>query len=59
MQIRQLKNLLIKLREHDAENDALAAKIAEETVAFTQISKADCEKLIIALGEKLAAYVEE
>ena len=59
LQIRQLKNLLIKLREHDAENDALAAKIAEETVAFTQISKADCEKLIIALGEKLAAYVEE
>lgn len=58
LQIRQLKNILIQLREADPANDALAAKIAEQTVGFTQISKADCEKLITGLNEKLSGNTE-
>ena len=58
MQIRQLKNILIQLREADPANDALAAKIAEQTVGFTQISKADCEKLITGLNAKLSGNTE-
>lgn len=58
LQIRQLKNILIQLREADPANDALAAKIAEQTVGFTQISKADCEKLITGLNAKLSGNTE-
>lgn len=58
LQIRQLKNILIQLREADPANDALAAKIAEQTVGFTQISKADCEKLITGLNAKLSGGTE-
>lgn len=53
LQIRQLKNILIQLREADPANDELAAKIAEQTVGFTRISKAECEKLIAALSERI------
>ena len=35
-----------------------AAKIAEQTVGFTQISKADCEKLITGLNAKLSGNTE-
>ena len=59
LQIRQLKNILIQLREADPANDALAAKIAEQTVGFTQISKADCEKLITGLNAKLSGNTED
>lgn len=58
LQIRQLKNILIQLREADPANDALAVKIAEQTVGFTQISKADCEKLITGLNAKLSGNTE-
>ena len=58
LQIRQLKNILIQLREADPANDALAAKIAEQTVGFTQISKVDCEKLITGLNAKLSGNTE-
>lgn len=53
LQIRQLKNILIQLREADPANDELAAKIAEQTVGFTRISKVECEKLIAALSERI------
>lgn len=58
LQIRQLKNILIKLREADPANDELAAKIAEQTVGFTQITKSDCEKLITGLNAKLSGNTE-
>ena len=58
LQIRQLKNILIQLREADPANETLVAKIAEQTVGFTQISKADCEKLITGLNAKLSGNME-
>ena len=58
LQIRQLKNILIKLREADPANDELAAKIAEQTVGFTQITKSDCEKQITGLNAKLSGNTE-
>lgn len=58
LQIRQLKNMLIRLRLVDPANEELVAKIAEQTVGFTQISKADCEKLITDLTAKLPGNTE-
>ena len=59
LQIKQLKNVLIKLREADPANEALVQKIAEQTVGFTQISKSDCEKLITGLSERLSGGKQE
>lgn len=59
LQIKQLKNVLIKLREADPANETLVQKIAEQTVGFTQISKSDCEKLITGLSERLSGGKQE
>ena len=52
-QIRQLKDLLIKLKEKDPNKEELIAQIAVQTQGFTVISKADCETLVIKIGEML------
>lgn len=52
-QIRQLKDLLIKLKEKDPSKEGMIAQIAVQTQGFTVISKADCETLVIKVGEML------
>ena len=52
-QIRQLKDLLLKLKEKDPTKEAMIAQIAVQTQSFTAISKADCEALVIKIGEML------
>ena len=52
-QIRQLKDLLIKLKEKDPTKEEMIAQIAIQTQGFTVISKADCEALVIKIGEML------
>lgn len=52
-QIRQLKDLLIKLKEADPSKEEMIAQIAVQTKGFTVISKADCETLVIKIGEML------
>ena len=52
-QIRQLKDLLIKLKEKDPSKEDMIAQIAMQTQGFTVISKADCETLVIKVGEML------
>ena len=52
-QIRQLKDLLIKLKEKDPASEEAITEIAIQTQGFTVISKADCEALVIKIGEKL------
>ena len=46
LQIKQMKELLKKLREVDASKDEWIAQIAVDTNGFTVISKAECEKLV-------------
>ena len=53
IQIKQLKEVLKKLREADPSKDELVGKIAVETKGFTEISKADCEALTVKVGEML------
>lgn len=53
LQIKQLKNLLKKLREADPAQEDWISQIALETKGFTEISKATCEKLVIDLTLKL------
>lgn len=53
IQIKQLKEVLAKLRTADPTKEELIAKIALETKAFTVISKADCEALTVKIGEML------
>ena len=53
IQIRQLKDLLIKLKEADPSKEEMIAQIAVQTKGFTVISKADCETLMIKIGEML------
>ena len=52
-QIRQLKDLLIKLKEKDSSKEEMIAQIAVQTQGFKVISKADCETLTIKIGEML------
>ena len=52
-QIRQLKDLLIKLKEKSPDKEEMIAQIAVQTQAFSVISKADCEALVIKIGEML------
>ena len=53
IQIKQLKESLKKLKAADPSKEDLIAKIAVETKAFTEISKADCEALTVKIGEIL------
>ena len=52
-QVRQLKDLLIKLKEKDPSKEEMIAQIAIQTKGFAEISKADCETLVIKIGEML------
>lgn len=52
-QVRQLKDLLLKLKAKDPSKEEMITQIALQTQSFTAISKADCEKLVIKIGEML------
>ena len=53
IQIKQLKEVLKKLKDADPSSEELIADIAVKTKGFTEISKANCETLIVAIGDKL------
>lgn len=53
LQIKQMKELLKKLKDADPTKEEMIAKIAVDTKSFTVISKADCETLIVKIGEML------
>ncbi len=53
IQIKQLKEVLSKLKESDPSKEEMIMKIAIETKGFTVISKADCEALTVKIGEML------
>ena len=53
IQIKQLKEVLKKLKDADPSKEEMIAKIALETKGFTVISKADCEALTVKIGELL------
>lgn len=53
IQIEQLKGVLRKLREQDPSKEEMIAGIAIETKGFTTISKAECEVLIVKIGQML------
>jgi hypothetical protein len=53
IQIKQLKEVLKKLKDADSSKEEMIAKIALETKGFTIISKADCEALTVKIGEML------
>ena len=53
IQIKQLKEVLKKLKDADPTKEELIAKIAVETKGFLVISKADCEALTVKIGEML------
>ena len=52
-QIRQMKDLLIKLKEKDPSKEEMIAQIAMQTQGFTVISKIDCEALVTKIAEML------
>ena len=53
IQIKQLKEVLSKLKNSDPSKEEMIMKIAIETKGFTIISKADCEALTVKIGEML------
>ena len=53
IQIKQLKEVLSKLKAADPAKEEMIMKIAVETKGFTVISKADCEALTVKIGEML------
>ena len=53
IQIKQLKEVLKKLKDSDPSKEELIAEIAVQTKGFTVISKADCESLTVKIGELL------
>ena len=53
IQIKQLKEVLAKLKNSDPSKEEMIMKIALETKGFTVISKADCEALTVKIGEML------
>ena len=53
IQIKQLKEVLAKLKNSDPTKEDMIMKIALETKGFTVISKADCEALTVKIGEML------
>ncbi len=52
-QVRQLKDLLLKLKAKDPSKEDMIAQIAIQTQGFKVISKVDCEKLVIEVGKML------
>ena len=53
IQIKQLKDVLKKLRESDPAHEETLTEIALKTKGFTVISKADCEELTVWASELL------
>ena len=53
LQIKQMKELLKKLRETDSSQEEWIAQIAVDTKGFTTITKANCEQLIKDINTKL------
>ena len=53
LQIKQMKELLKKLMEKDPSTEEMIQQIAISTNGFTVVSKADCEKYILAVNELL------
>ena len=53
LQIKGLKTVLKKLKETDPSKEEVIAQIAVATSGFTQISKADCEKLVRQISQML------
>lgn len=53
LQIKQLKETFKKLLEADPSKEAMVAEIAVRTQGFTNISKKDCENLIMAANKTL------
>ena len=53
IQLKQLKEVLLKLKNSDPSKEEMIMKIALETKGFTIISKADCEALTVKIGEML------
>ena len=58
-QIRQLKDLLIKLKAKDPSTEETIHEIAVQTQSFTVITKAECEKLIVQITEWLEKKEEK
>lgn len=58
MQIKSLKTILTKLREADPTQEGFITDLAVKTQAFTKITKAQCEKLIIQISDMLTAIEE-
>ena len=55
LQIKQMKELLKKLREIDPTKEEWIAQIAVDTKGFTVISRTECEKLTKELSEMIKA----
>lgn len=53
LQIKGLKTVLKKLKETDPSKEEVITQIAVATSGFTQISKADCEKLVRQISQML------
>ena len=53
IQIKQLKEVLSKLKAADPSKEEMIMKIAVETKGFTVISKADCEAITVKVGKML------
>ena len=53
IQIKQLKEVLKKLKDADPTKEDMIHQIAIQTNGFTVISKADCEALTVKIGEML------
>ena len=59
LQIKQLKNVLKKLKDADPSKEEMIANIAVQTEGFTVISKSDCETLLTKISEMLEALEGE
>jgi hypothetical protein len=59
LQIKQMKDLLKKLREIDPSKEEWIAQIAVDTQGFKVISKADCEKLVQEINQALMSWEGE
>ena len=53
LQIKGLKTALAKLRDNDPSKEDFVAQVAMQTNGLTEISKADCEKLVQAITTML------
>ena len=53
IQIKQLKEGLKTLKAKDPSKEEMIAKLAVETKGFTEITKGDCETLIVKIGEMI------